>query len=123
MSLTPFKVSFTHSFKKDLVLSWGVHPVILPLQFGIITAPGISKKQGVIEIARALKIPLENILGVGDSASDWQFIEICGFGVAMGNGHLELKNKVMTKGIDRAFIAPSVDENGILAAFKHFGLD
>ena len=31
-------------FKNKLTLSWGVHPVALPLQFGIVTAPGISKK-------------------------------------------------------------------------------
>lgn len=61
-------------FKDNLILSWGVHPVILPLQFGIITAPGISKKQGAIEIAKAINVPLENILGVGDSESDWQFM-------------------------------------------------
>jgi len=32
-------------FKNKLVLSWGVHPIALPLQFAIITAKGISKKK------------------------------------------------------------------------------
>ena len=109
-------------FQGDLVLSWGVHPIILPLQFGIITAKGISKKQGAIEISKSLNVPFENILGVGDSSSDWQFIEMCGYGAAMGNASQELKDKVISKGEDKSFIAPGVDENGILEVFRYFSL-
>lgn len=109
-------------FEDRLVLSWGVHPVILPLQFGIITAPGISKRQGAFEISKSLNVPFKNILGVGDSESDWQFIEMCGYGAAMGNAKQELKDKVITKGEEYSFLAPSVDENGILKVFKHFTL-
>lgn len=63
----------TELFEKmntGLTLSWGIHPVANPLKFGIITAPGISKKQGAIEIANNMRVPLENILAVGDSTSD-----------------------------------------------------
>ncbi|MBT6755772.1 MAG: HAD family phosphatase [Candidatus Pacebacteria bacterium] len=110
------------SFKDKLVMSWGVHPVILPLQFGIVTAPGISKKQGAVEISQATEVPLENTLGVGDSGSDWQFIEMCGYGAAMGNAKQDLKDLVATKSEGKSFVGPSVDENGILEIFKHFGL-
>ncbi|MCL2382912.1 MAG: HAD hydrolase family protein [Oscillospiraceae bacterium] len=68
----------------DLTLNWGVHPVILPLQFGIITAKGISKKQSAINIAEKLDISFDNILGVGDSTSDWNFMGLCKY--ARGNG-------------------------------------
>ena len=108
-------------FKDELILSWGVHPVILPLQFAIITAPGISKKQGAIEISKATGIALENTLGVGDSGSDWQFIDMCGYGSAMGNAKQELKDKVLTKE-EKGFIAGSVDENGLLNVLSHFDL-
>ncbi|MBU1885330.1 Cof-type HAD-IIB family hydrolase [Patescibacteria group bacterium] len=109
-------------FKDELVMSWGVHPVILPLQFGIVTAPGISKKQGAMEISKATGISLEDTLGVGDSGSDWQFIEMCGYGAVMGNAKQDLKDLVATKGEDRSFVGPSVDENGILEILKHFEL-
>ena len=109
-------------FKDELVMSWGVHPVILPLQFGIVTAPGISKKQGAMEISQATGVSLENTLGVGDSGSDWQFIEMCGFGAAMGNAKQDLKDLVVTKGEGKSFVGPSVDENGILEIFKYFEL-
>ncbi len=109
-------------FKDELVMSWGVHPVILPLQFGIVTAPGTSKKQGAIEISKATGVSLENTLGVGDSGSDWQFIEMCGYGAAMGNAKQDLKDLVVTKGAENSFIGSSVDENGILEIFRYFKL-
>lgn len=107
-------------FQDQLTLSWGVHPVVLPLQFGIITAPGISKKQGAIEISKNSNVSFENMLGVGDSGSDWQFIELCRYGAAMGNASQELKDLVLSKGSDFSFIGPSVDEHGILKILNHF---
>ncbi|MBU1110979.1 HAD hydrolase family protein [Patescibacteria group bacterium] len=112
--------SLFQDFRDRLTLSWGVHPVILPLQFGIITAPGISKKQGAINISEASKISFENMLGIGDSKSDWQFIELCKYAAAMGNASLELKDLVLTKGKDCSFIGPSVDEHGVLKILDHF---
>lgn len=109
-------------FIDRLILSWGVHPVILPLQFGIITAPGISKKQGAIEISKATNIPLKNTLGVGDSESDWQFMELCGYVAVMGNAKQKFKDLVTSKKGNQSFIAPSVEENGILKVFEHFKL-
>jgi len=107
-------------FKNKLTLSWGVHPVILPLQFGIITAPGISKKQGATTISKNLGVLFENMLGVGDSASDWQFIKMCQYGGAMGNAKQELKDLVLSKGEDFSHVGPSVDENGIIEILDFF---
>lgn len=103
-----------------LTLSWGIHPVANPLKFGIITAPGISKKQGAIEISKNMNIPLENILAVGDSTSDWQFIELCGYGAAMGNASDKLKELVKTKGDDHFCIGGDVDNNGIIEILDYF---
>lgn len=114
--------SILQQFVPEVVVSWGVHPVILPLQFGIVTAPGISKAIAAKEILQSLHIEMKCVLGVGDSTSDWQFIEPCGYTSAMGNASLELKNLVSSKGVDSSFIAPSVDENGIIDVFKHFQL-
>lgn len=112
--------SLFQDFQDKLTLSWGVHPVVLPLQFGIITAHGISKKQGAIEISESSKVSFENMLGIGDSESDWQFIGPCRYGAAMGNASQELKNLVVSKGSDFSFIGPSVDEHGILKILNHF---
>ncbi len=109
-------------FVPEVTVSWGVHPVILPFQFGIVTAPGISKSIAASEILNNIGVSPEETLGVGDSTSDWQFIESCGYGAAMGNASEELKQLVLSKGDERSYIAPSVDDNGILSIFNHFNI-
>ncbi len=109
-------------FKNKATLSWGIHPVALPHQFGIITTKDISKKQAVFEIAQFSKISPDEILGVGDSLSDWQFIELCKYGGAMGNASGELKKLVLSKGKEYSYIGKNVDENGVLDVFNYFSL-
>lgn len=115
-------IAIFKAFERRLTLSWGIHPVALPLQFGIITAPGISKEQGAHEVSKNLNISFEEILGVGDSTSDWQFMKLCSYAAAMGNASEELKRLVLSKGEKFSYIGPTVDENGILEIFKHFQL-
>lgn len=104
-----------------LTLSWGIHPVANPLKFRIITAPGISKKQGAIEISKNMNIPLENILAVGDSTSDWQFIELCGYGAAMANASDKLKELIQTKEDNHYYVGnKTVDENGVIEILDYF---
>lgn len=114
-------VSLFEPFKDKLSLSWGVHPVALPHQFGIITTLGITKKQGAIDVMNNLGIPMQNALGVGDSTSDWQFIEVCGYGATMENASEELKRLVVTKR-ENGYIAGHADENGALDIFTKFKL-
>ena len=111
-----------HPFEKDLVFSWGLHPIALPLQFCSITANGISKQSGAKEIIKNLNIPFDEVFGVGDTTSDWQFIELCQYGATLSNGSDKLKELVLSKGNDFSHIGPDVDENGILEVFEHFNL-
>jgi HAD superfamily hydrolase (TIGR01484 family) len=109
-------------FNDSLTLSWGVHPVANPHQFGIITAKGVSKAQATVEIAQFANLKTEEMLGIGDSTSDWQFMEQCGYAGTLSNGTKELKDSIATKQ-SRGFIANhSVDSNGILAVLDYFSL-
>lgn len=108
-------------YKDTATVSWGSHPVALPRRFGIITAKGISKQQAAAEVAKHSGIELKELLGVGDSTADWQFMKQCGYVAAMGNASDELKKAVATKG-EHSYIGRSVDENGILDILDHFGL-
>jgi HAD superfamily hydrolase (TIGR01484 family) len=115
-------ISLFLPYKDVLTLSWGVHPVANPHQFGIITAKGISKKQAALKIAQHAHIQLGELLGIGDSTSDWQFIEQCGFAGTLSNGTDELKELVQLKG-NQGFIGnKSVDENGVIEIFDYFKL-
>jgi HAD superfamily hydrolase (TIGR01484 family) len=81
----PKVIEIFKEFQNKLTLSWGVHPVILPLQFALMTTTGISKQQGAMDISLHSKIPFENMLGIGDSTSDRQFIQLCTYGAAPVN--------------------------------------
>jgi HAD superfamily hydrolase (TIGR01484 family) len=108
-------------YKAGATISWGAHPVALPRRFGIITALGISKGQAAAEVAEHEHIAPSELLGVGDSTADWQFIEHCGYAGAMGNASDELKKLVATKG-DKSFVGGGVDDDGLLDILDHFGL-
>jgi hydroxymethylpyrimidine pyrophosphatase-like HAD family hydrolase len=108
-------------FTDDASISWASQPAALPWRLGIITAKGISKAQGSQEVADYYHISVNELLGIGDSTADWQFIESCGYAAAMGNATDELKQLVLSKG-DKSYIGGDVNENGVLQIFDHFNL-
>ncbi|MEK7079305.1 MAG: HAD-IIB family hydrolase, partial [Patescibacteria group bacterium] len=112
-------INLFQPYAVDLTLQWGVHLTALPYQFGIITMSGISKVQAARVISEHTNISLNEMLGVGDGMTDWQFMEICGYAGAMGNASQELKDKVIAKG-QNGYIGKSVDENGLLDILTHF---
>lgn len=109
-------------YKENVTLSWGLHPVAAPLEFGIITAPNSSKKEGAETIIKNLGISFKDVLGIGDTTGDWMFIQLCEYGATVANGSNELKQLLTTKGEKKFFIGKSVDENGILDIFDYFNL-
>jgi hydroxymethylpyrimidine pyrophosphatase-like HAD family hydrolase len=108
-------------FTDRATVSWGTHPVALPRRFGIVTAKGISKQQAAREIAEHNNVALGELLGIGDSTADWQFIEQCGYAGAMGNASDELKELIAVKG-KQSFVGKHVDENGIIDILDYFEL-
>src|SRR5260221_592653 len=49
-----------------------------------ITAKGINKATGIRELSKILNISTDQIIGVGDSENDDEFLETVGYSVAMG---------------------------------------
>jgi len=111
------------SYKNKVSFSWGVHPIALPLQIGIITAKGNSKKEAAGAVIKNLNLSFENVLGIGDSTNDWSYMQLCSYVATVFNGSKELKELIKTKGEGKYFISNnSVDENGVLDIFKNFSL-
>jgi len=109
-------------YASQLSLVWNFVPVTNPVQYGMITAKGVSKGYAVGRAAKALGLNFNTALGVGDGIIDWDFISKCQYGCAMGNAVPKLNELVKTKGEGNYFIAPHVDDHGVIDAFRHFGI-
>lgn len=112
---------FDKHFKDKLNLRWGLHPVINPLQFGVITEKGISKGQMLLNMIKEYDISANNVLSIGDSDSDWDFMQHCGYVAAPDNVQDQLRDFINSKK-NHGYIGPHVDQNGLIDIFKHFEL-
>ncbi len=105
----------------SITFSWSTNPFISPVQVAVITNKKASKRSGVKYLAKYLEVSLENVLGVGDTIHDWDFIEICGYRGAMGNATAQLKEKINPND-SHEVIGGHVNDDGIIDIFKHFKL-
>lgn len=74
-----------------------------------------TKQHGIFEVAQILNIDTHEIIGVGDSYNDFPLLMACGLKVAMGNAVTELKEIA-------DYIAPSVEEDGVVDVIEKFVL-
>ena len=101
--------------------SWSSGPNTGDVKTAVVTSKNASKKLGVKYLAEFLNVDPDEVLGVGDTIHDWDFIEICGYKGVMGNGTEELKSK-LDKNEKRDFIGGHINEDGIIDIFKKFDL-
>lgn len=79
----------------------------------VITHVSATKHHGVLEVARLLNIDTHEIIGVGDGYNDFPLLMACGLKVAMGNAVEDLKAIA-------DYIAPSVDDDGVVDVINKF---
>lgn len=101
-------------------LAWSSNPY-LSGYVGVITSKGVSKRSGVEALASEFGIGLNEILAVGDTAHDWDFISACGYKGIMGNATEELKAKANFDD-EHTYLGGHVDEDGVLDILRHFEL-
>lgn len=83
--------------------------------FTDIAPRGINKGVTFKKFIEGIGIDASECIAFGDGSNDLGIIEAAGIGVAMGNGADDLKAVA-------DYVTTSVDEDGILNAFKHFGI-
>lgn len=79
----------------------------------IITNKKATKESGIAWLKKKYSLRKTEIIGVGDTTHDLQFLLECGIRVAMGNAQQELK-KIAD------FVAPTVDEDGLTAIIERY---
>lgn len=75
----------------------------------------VNKGKALKNLIGQLGLELSECMAFGDSNNDVDMIEMCGIGVAMGNGNDNAKRVAN-------YITTAADDNGISNALKHFGL-
>ena len=87
----------------------------LEADFGDISDSTNKKSDGILRILDYLGIPVSNSVGIGDSGNDTDMLEVCGIGIAMGNGSEEVK-KIAD------WVTTDIDEDGMKNAFLYVGV-
>ena len=109
-------------FADTLSFRWNFVPITNPAQYEIITAKGVSKEYAAGRVSELVGRSFDNAMGVGDGLLDWGFMQKCHYVCAMGNAIPKLKELIKTKGEGCYYVAPPVDEHGVIDAFRHFGI-
>ena len=78
-----------------------------------VTNADATKQHAVLQVTKILKISKEEIIGIGDEYNDFPLLMACGLKVAMGNAVDDLKAIA-------DYIAPSVNEDGIIDVIKKY---
>jgi len=102
------ELSHISTISAHLVLSWDKGKVTVD-----ISHTSVGKQYGILEVAEILGIKTHEIIGVGDGYNDFPFLMACGLKVAMGNAVPELKAIA-------DYIAPSVEEDGLVDVLERF---
>ena len=90
------------------VMRW--HPAFVD-----IIAPGGGKDRGIDAVIRHFGFDLSETMAFGDGENDLPMIRHAHIGVALGNADDFVKSQA-------DYVTDSVDEDGVLTAFAHFGL-
>jgi Cof subfamily protein (haloacid dehalogenase superfamily) len=73
----------------------------------------VSKGHALARLAGHLGLPLGETIGIGDNDNDLELVEWAGLGVAMGNASPAVKAAA-------DYIAPPVDEEGVIEVIERF---
>ena len=78
-----------------------------------ITAPGVSKGEGLRLLCRTLGLDIRQTIACGDEGNDVSILRAAGLGVAMGNALPAVQQEAN-------FVTKTNEENGVAFALSHF---
>lgn len=113
-----YQVSLLQPQKADVQTKAALPDVHLtrsnPFTVDLVTK-GQTKSVGIAKVLAPYHIELSDVMFFGDSYNDLEVMEAVGYGIAMGNGIAELKEKSI-------YVTGSHQEGGIAQALQAFGL-
>ncbi len=106
-------VSFCRQLDRRLHLSRARTPAYPDIEFLNILAPGVSKGKALEKLASHLRVPLSEVIAVGDGTNDVSLLTTAGLAIAMGNAADEVKAVA-------DYVTLDVDHSGLAAALETF---
>lgn len=96
---------------KGVQLSRAGSPAMPGTLFISVTQGEVSKGSALKLLAEVMKVPLDEVVGVGDSVGDIPFLDLVGFPVVMGNAEEDLKARYGTVAgdVDRCGLVPVIE--------------
>lgn len=79
-------------------------------------APGVTKGSALARLARRHRIPMAQVMAIGDQLNDLEMIATAGHGVAMENAPVEVRSVAR-------YVAPHVDAQGAARMIEELVLD
>ena len=95
----------------DTELSFATSPGMPGTGFISVTRAGTDKGSAVRQLSEAMRVPLADIMAIGDSEGDVPMLDLVGHPVIMGNASDALKARY-------GAVAGDIENCGILAAFE-----
>lgn len=85
--------NFDLELARQILYEHGSNVEIIDTHFAIhIKSRDINKGTGLIKVAELMGLEPKDFVAIGDSVNDVEILEVAGFGVAVGNADLFLKN-------------------------------
>jgi len=110
------RAHLTTVFDRIAALPLRINAVFSEETYLEILPSGSSKGAALVEMANALRIPLEATIAVGDNLNDLEMIQAAGLGVAMGNALPELQSQA-------GYVTSTNDEEGLAEVIHRFILE
>lgn len=108
--------------EKDFHINpWSLNPGVAGISIRNVTASGVSKYSGFTKLLEHRGVSAHEVLGVGDTLHDWDFIEHCGYKGVMSNATDELKEKYNLEAPNQ-HMGGHVDDDGLIDIFSYFKL-
>ena len=79
-------------------------------------APGVTKGAALARLARRYRVPMAQVMAIGDQLNDIEMIAAAGHGVAMENAPAEVRSVAR-------YVAPHVDDQGAARMIEELVLD
>jgi len=77
--------------------------------------PGVNKGTALKAVAEFYRVPMTQVMAIGDATNDIPMLQTAGIGVAMDNAPTEVKRLA-------DWVAPSNNDHGVHAALARYGL-